>query len=58
MLWRPDNGAAWIDPARTAIVLYSERARRAHLTCPELAEPVARGPLAYSGWLGGIPRGS
>jgi hypothetical protein len=33
---------AWTDSGRTAIVFYSERARRGHLTCAELAEQVAR----------------
>jgi hypothetical protein len=33
---------AWTDSGRTAIVFYSERARRAHLTYPELTEQVAR----------------
>jgi hypothetical protein len=55
VLWPPDDRA---DPARTAIVFYSERARRAHLTYPTLAEPVARVTPAYFGRFHGHPRGS
>jgi hypothetical protein len=53
VLWQPDNKAA-----RTAIVFYSERARRAQLTHAELAEPVARPAPAYLGRFHGNPRGS
>jgi acyl-coenzyme A synthetase/AMP-(fatty) acid ligase len=62
VLWPPDDRA---DPAGTAIVLYSERARRALLTYAELAEQVARvaalrrgTPEAVSGHFRGHPRGS
>jgi hypothetical protein len=56
---------AWTDSGRTAIVFYSERARRGHLTYAELAEQVARVaalrrgmPDAVSGRFRGNPRGS
>jgi hypothetical protein len=54
VLWPPDDRA---DPARTAIVFYSERARRGHLTHAALAEPVARVAPAYFGRFHGNPRG-
>jgi hypothetical protein len=42
VLWPPDDRAGWIDPARTATVLGSERSRWGHLTRAELVEQVAR----------------
>jgi hypothetical protein len=53
VLRQPDFRAA-----RTAIVLYAERARRAHPTYAQLAEPVARVAPAYIGRFHGNPRGS
>jgi hypothetical protein len=38
---------AWTDPARAALVFYSERSRRAHLNHAKLTEQVAPAVLSY-----------